>query len=125
MANQLSPIGPNGLQYAYGGSFDYDANVSGAAATIINIGALKGPMTIAAVGPASLVAAIQGTCSPQSEIDLGTALWVDITGLTAIANTAKMVSVPGPYTAIRPNIGTPQVGTLQVDVLMGSYATYV
>ncbi len=124
MPFNLTPQGPNGLQYAYGGRFPYDSNVSGAGDYIL-LGALKGPLSISALGPASLVASVQGTFSPPEAVTAGTAQWLDITGLTAIANTVKQVSITGPYTAIRPNIGTPQVGTLNIDVLMGSYATYV
>jgi hypothetical protein len=119
----LEPVGPNGKQFSYNSRFDYDSNVSGAGEAI-SMGTLNAPVTISAIGPASLVASIQATVNPQADIDAGTADWIDITGLTAISNTLKMVSVTGPFTAIRPNIGTPQVGTLKVCVRMASYSVF-
>lgn len=114
----------NQEQYAYNGTYSYDASVPGAKDAIY-LTALNAPLTLGAVGPASLVASVQGTASTPAEVEAGTAIWVDIVGMTAIADTAKSVSVPGPYTAIRANIGTPQTGTLKLSVRMASYSTYL
>jgi uncharacterized membrane protein YuzA (DUF378 family) len=125
MAISITTIQPlNTPEYGFQQTFSYDSNVSGAADVIIGLGALNAPLTIGAVGPASLVSSIQGTASSTAEILAGTAIWVDITGLTAIADTAKQVSVPGPYTGLRINVGTPQVGALKVAVRMASYSVF-
>jgi hypothetical protein len=114
----------NAEQYAFNETYSYDAVATGDRDAIY-LAALNGPLTIGAVGPASLVASIKGTASKPSEVEAGTAIWVDITGLTAIADTPKQVSVPGPYTAIRANVGTGQTGTLKVSVRMATYSTYL
>jgi hypothetical protein len=55
---------------------------------------------------AALAMAVQVTASPRSDVDAGTALWLDVTGLTAIANVVKTVKLPYPATAWRLNVGT-------------------
>jgi len=71
------------------------------------IDGLQADVSIQAKGSdAALVMAVQITMSPRSDVDAGTALWLDATGLTAIANVAKAAKLAYGATAWRLNVGT-------------------
>ena len=123
MSQNISPV--NAQQYSWQSTYVFSAAAIAALDTIY-LGALNGPLTIAAVGnDAGIVATVQGSVSSPTDIEAGNGIWVDITGLTAIANVAKQVSVPGPYTAIRGNVTTAVSSkTLTISVRMASYSVY-
>ena len=88
---------------------------------IVRIGNYSDVLGITAVCSSGASVDIEATTDPMSDIDGGTAIWVPVTGLTAVSNTAKQAGILYPITGLRMNVKTGVAGTLTYSIVTSFY----